>query len=106
MTNTDEEKSKFKVHIEGRLYLEADKYQYIVKKYNTKKDKDGNYGYTVVGYFADLSQLVNLKKNENIKESTVQELHELKAVVEKAKDDAIRLYGDVKSKILNIVEGE
>ena len=66
-----------KVSITKQLFLENDEYQFILKRYTGKVDKENNPMSTTLGYFKNLESVATKVYMLKIKESTAATMQEL-----------------------------
>lgn len=66
-----------KVQIEGKLFLESDERQFILKEYTGKHDKDGKDTFKILGFYGTIQQAVKAFVRMKIKQSTAVTLSEL-----------------------------
>jgi len=66
-----------KVQIEGDLYLETDGMQFIIKRYNGKKDKKGYEQFQAIGYYSTLEHAIKRIVKLKLMDSTATTLIEL-----------------------------
>lgn len=74
-----------KIHIHGKTYLEADKDQYVLKKYTgtfDKKDPEKEL-FTNLGFYARLPHAINKIMKLKLNESNASNLKELAAEVKR-----------------------
>lgn len=66
-----------KVHIEDNLYLESDEYQFVIKEYTGKLDKNNKELFKVHGYFSSIQHAMKHFLKMKVKKSTAKTLLEL-----------------------------
>lgn len=67
-----------KVQIEGKLYIESDDRQFVIKEYNGKFDDKGKELFKTVGYYTSVKDCLTRFLTLKIKESTAATLTELR----------------------------
>lgn len=63
--------------VKGKLFIESDEYQYLLREYNGKTDATGRELYKSLGYFPTIESALNKLVTMKLKQSTSQDLREV-----------------------------
>lgn len=94
------------IHLQDNLYLDADKYQFILKQRSVKGEKANNPGEVTYGkeeYYATVGQVVHAIGEKKLKAAINNPVNTIQDVLREAEDWANSLESDLLPRLRDLV---